>query len=147
MPPSRGHDVSWYTWPVNVHAKTLSKILFIDLVGSVAWFPIWWYSRGLFHVIEWMRRELAYRVREYAFRVWIKNFFVPMYGQHDWTGRIISVFMRFVVLIGRAIALCIEAIVYAVFLVVWALAPILTLLFFLSGFIRGAFIDQVRGLY
>lgn len=132
---------------VNAHAKTLSKILFIDLVGSVAWFPIWWYSRGLFHVLEWMRHELSYRVRAYAFRVWIKNFFVPMYGQHDWTGRIISVFMRFFVLVGRAIALCIEVAVYAVFLVCWALAPILTLLFFITGFVRGAFIEQVRGLY
>lgn len=97
--------------------------------------------------MNWMRRELEYRVRAYAFRVWIKNFFVPMYGQHDWTGRIISVFMRFFVLIGRAIALVIEALLYAVFIVIWALAPIVTALLCVTSFVRGAFFDQVRGLY
>lgn len=122
-------------------------MILFDLVGSVAWFPIWWYSRGLFGLIGWMKRELQYRVRAYAFAVWIKNFFVPMYGQHDWVGRIISVFMRFFVILGRGIALGIETVLYGIGIILWALAPIIAIAFFSMSFIRGAFFDQVRTLY
>lgn len=122
-------------------------MILFDLVGSVAWFPIWWYSRGLFGLIAWMKRELQYRVRAYAFAVWIKNFFVPMYGQHDWVGRIISIFMRFFVILGRLIALGIEIVLYGICIVLWAMAPIIAIAFFSMSFIRGAFFDQVRTLY
>jgi len=131
---------------VTSHVKALSKIIFTDLVGSVVWFPVWWYSRGLFGVIAWVGRELKYRIRAYSFRVWIKNFFVPMYGQYDWMGRIISVFMRFFVLIGRAIGFVLEAIFYGVLIAFWAIFPVATLLLFLMSAARGTFFEQVSGL-
>lgn len=94
-----------------------------------------------------MKRELQYRVRAYAFAVWIKNLFVPMYGQYDWTGRIISFFMRVFVMIGRAIALCLEAIIYGIIIILWAVFPIVALMMFVLSFVRGAFFVQVRGIY
>jgi hypothetical protein len=82
---------------------------------------------------------LRYRARAYAFVIWIKNFFVPMYGQYDWTGRLVSIFMRIVVLIGRGIALVVEAMVYAAGLVVWVLAPFVALLMFITN-LYGSFV-------
>ncbi len=47
-----------------------------------------------------------------------------MYGQHDITGRLISVLMRFVVLVARVFALIVEAAVYALGIIVYVLLPI-----------------------
>ncbi|MDD2785556.1 MAG: hypothetical protein PHS79_01530 [Patescibacteria group bacterium] len=102
---------------------SLTKLLFVDLIGSVAWFPIWWYTKGLKKMIQWCIEGLNYRVKQYAFAIWLKNFFVPMYGQYDWQGRLVSIFMRAVVIIGRVIALVVEAIVYVVLVMLWALVP------------------------
>ncbi|MDD2731379.1 MAG: hypothetical protein PHW33_04640 [Candidatus Portnoybacteria bacterium] len=121
----------------------LARLLFVDLIGSVAWFPIWWYTTGIKRMIQWCLDGLNYRVRQYAFAVWIKYFFVPMYGQYDWQGRLISVFMRTVVLIGRAIALVAEALAYVFLVFVWALLPPLAFILALQNIMSGAFMSQV----
>ena len=68
-------------------------------------------------------RSLRYRAQAYSFAIWIRNFFVPMYGQYDWVGRTISIFMRLVVLIGRLIAFFVEAVIYFAGLVAWCVIP------------------------
>jgi hypothetical protein len=114
---------------MNSRVGAIARLVFIDLLGSVVWFPVWWYTKGLSLVISKVVAALRYRYQEYSFRIWIKNFFVPMYGQHDLTGRFVSVFMRFVVLVGRSVAIVGEALFYVVLLVFWLLAPPCTLLF------------------
>ncbi len=121
----------------------LARLLFVDLIGSVAWFPIWWYTTGIKRMIQWCLDGLRYRVRQYSFAVWIKNFFVPMYGQYDWQGRLISVFMRTVVLIGRAIAIVAEATVYVLLVFVWAVLPPLAFILALQNIMSGAFMSQI----
>lgn len=76
---------------------------------------------------------LRYRSQAYAFRIWIRNFFVPMYGQYDLTGKLVSVFMRFFVLLGRGIAIAVEAIGYLVGLLIWMLIPAAALFFLLAN--------------
>ncbi|MFA5936145.1 MAG: hypothetical protein WC787_04835 [Patescibacteria group bacterium] len=115
----------------------VARLLFIDLLGSVAWFPVWWYTKGLMKVVNASWGALHYRVQSYGFRIWIRNFFVPMYGQYDITGKLVSVVMRFFVLIARAIALVVEAIVYFVGIVAWGLAPALFLLMAFTSVVRG----------
>lgn len=115
----------------------LARLLFVDLIGSVAWFPIWWYTTGLKKMIQWCLDGLHYRIRQYSFAVWIKNFFVPMYGQYDWQGRLISVLMRTVVLIGRSIALVAEALIYIVLVLAWAIVPPLVFILALQNILLG----------
>jgi hypothetical protein len=114
-------------------AGAVAQLLFVDLAGSVAWFPVWWYTKGLQKVIAASFAALRYRSRSYALTLWIKNFFVPMYGQYDWTGRLVSVFMRAVVIIGRSIALLAEAWVYLLGAVIWVLLPPVALLLAVRG--------------
>lgn len=121
----------------------VARFLIVDLFGSVAWFPVWWYTKGLGRVLLWVRRALQYRASSYAFRIWIKNLFVPMYGQHDWTGRLVSVFMRVVVLVGRSIAFVVEALVYGFGIIVWIAAPILFALLAAWNITSGAFLRPV----
>ncbi len=115
----------------------VARLLIFDLAGSVAWFPVWWYSTGLLNVVRAAHSTLAYRIRSYAFAIWIRNFFVPMYGQHDLTGRLVSVVMRFVVLVARGVALVVEAIVYGCGVLVWLVAPIAFFFFALTNIVRG----------
>lgn len=127
-----------------LHSKALAKIIFIDLVGSLAWFPIWWYTTGLKKVINSSVSALSYRLRSYGIKVWLVNFFVPMYGQHDLTGKLVSVFMRTMILIGRLIALAIEFTVYVVGVLVWIMFPIFVLLMAIMNLAQGGMTENIR---
>ncbi len=106
----------------------VAKFVLVDFFGSVAWFPIWWYTVGLLGIMAAARNGLEYRVRSLGFKIWLKNFFVPMYGQYDLTGKLISIWMRFVVLIGRIIVLVAEAVGFTVGIILWVLIPIIAVL-------------------
>jgi hypothetical protein len=118
-------------------AGSVANLLFIDLLGSIAYFPVWWYSKGLSRVVGAAIHALRYRKDAYALSVWIRNFFVPMYGQVDWAGRLISVFMRFVVILGRSIALAVEALIYLIGVFAWLATPPLAVIMAIMNGFRG----------
>ena len=101
-----------------------------DLFGSLLRFPLWWYGEGIIRLSGWMRGRLLYRWKSYAFVIWMQNLFVPMYGQYDWAGRLVSFVMRLVVLAARAVAYVFEILFYAVALVVYAMLPVIAALLF-----------------
>ncbi len=109
---------------MSAHSSQVARYFFLDLFGSAIRFPFWWYGTGLKRVALSFYRSLQYRAQGYGLSVWIRNFFVPMYGQHDITGRLISVLMRFVVLVARVFALIVEAAVYALGIIVYVLLPV-----------------------
>lgn len=115
----------------------VAKLIGVDLFGSVIWFPVWWYTAGLKRVVLGVRDTVRYRLREYGFAIWLKNFFVPMYGQYDITGRLVSVFMRFVVLIGRIIALSAETVLYFFGVCAWAAAPVVCVVLIVLNVTKG----------
>ena len=122
----------------------LARLVFVDLFGSVLWFPVWWYTTGLKRFINWCYEGVLYRYQQYAFDIWIKNFFVPMYAQYDWTSRLISIGMRFFVIIGRGIALAVEACAYAFLVLMWVLVPPMACVLAVQNIISGAFISQLQ---
>ena len=122
----------------------VARLLLVDLAGSVLWFPLWWYTTGLSRVIMHGLRVLRYRARSYSLAIWLKNFFVPMYGQHDLVGRLVSVVMRFIVLVGRSIALLVEAMFYLFVVALWAAAPAAFLFLCVNGLIRAAVIPPLH---
>lgn len=109
---------------MSTNAAHVAKYLILDVFGSVVRFPFWWYAKGLRLVAVKALLALQYRIQKYGLSVWIKNFFVPMYGQRDISGRLISVLMRFFVLIARAVAIAAEGAVYALGLLAYLLLPI-----------------------
>lgn len=113
------------------------RYLFIDLLGGVLRWPVWWYTQGVKAVFQWAGRMIRDYARSLAINVWIRNIFVPMYGTRDWQSRIISFFMRVVQIIGRSIALA--AWIFGVFVLIVAyivlpIASILGLLYHSSAF-------------
>lgn len=117
-------------------AKISSSEVAATMVGDVVSFPIWWYSTGLVEASRFAFHTVYGYSRTLALSVWIKNIFVPMYGQNDWQSRLISFFMRFVQIIGRVLVLGVWTAVVMSLLALYVAAPVLVvalLLYHLIG--------------
>jgi len=119
--------------PANI---TIVNSLFLQLVVDVFYAPVWWYSQGLL----WFFRKVIASIRETAnaagLGIWVKNILVPMYGQYDIWGRIVSFIVRFANIIGRALWVLIWTIICLAALLIWIAAPITLLVIFLSSIMQ-----------
>jgi len=107
------------------------KYFFIDLIGGIIRWPIWWYTLGLVMAGNWGIKTIKMYARMLALSVWIKNIFVPMFGFYDWQSRLISIFMRIVNIIGRSIGIIILSIGVLIAVVIYVLIlPVAALAFF-----------------
>lgn len=98
------------------------------LVRDVIAFPVWWYTEGAVYVLEqgllWLRKQRV----QLAIGLWMKNLFVPMYGQYDWQGRIMSVLIRGVQIFARSCALLVLVIGCMLAVVCYFLVPVLCIM-------------------
>ncbi|PWB38503.1 MAG: hypothetical protein C3F02_04070 [Parcubacteria group bacterium] len=101
------------------------KTLIIDLIGEVLYFPIWWYSAGLFKIILFFIRSVKNTNRDLALGLLLRNFFKPMFGVQDRTGRLISLFMRFILVLGRLILFLLLVIFYLLVVLFWVVLPVI----------------------
>lgn len=100
--------------------------IFIDWLVEAAIFPAWWYGRGLVGAWRYSMAFLRHREQGVGFMVWVKNIFVPMYGQTDFAGRLISFIVRFVQVLARGLLmLCYLLIAICLFLLWFALPLII----------------------
>lgn len=106
-----------------------SLTYFGKVILLVAWdfiyFPIWWYSAGLLDLAKRLGRFLKQQEESLAFSIWLKNIFVPMYGQSDFAGRVISFVIRLVQVIYRGVALLIIALLSLLLMVFYLALPAL----------------------
>ena len=100
--------------------KILSEILL-----NIVMFPVWWFTRGLFLIMDKEIGFLSYQQQSLGLVIWVKNIFKPMYGQSDWQGRFISFFMRLFQIIIRSIVM-----VFWIFFTFTQIAVWLVLAFF-----------------
>ena len=77
----------------------------VTLVTDILMFPVWWYSQGLILMLRGAKETVIGYAKYFSIDVWMKNLFVPMFGQRDWQSRIISVFMRLFQIIARSLGL------------------------------------------
>lgn len=98
-----------------------------DFLGDFLAFPLWWYSKGTVKIIQFIMEKTSQRAYTLSLRIWIKNLFVPMYGQYDIAGRIISFILRIFVLMYRLILFIIWFIVLLCLLGIWLFGPIAVL--------------------
>lgn len=101
--------------------------IFIQFIWDLLYFPLWWYSFGLLGVCKWVGHFLARRLASTGVLVWLKNWFTPMYGQHDWSGMIISFFVRTIQIIVRAVIFVFWIFFALACLVLWIIAPLFIL--------------------
>jgi hypothetical protein len=77
----------------------------MEAILDFFYFPIWWYTFGMVRAAKWCSFVLNDGNDLLAPGIWIRNIFVPMFGQYDWQGRIISFFMRLIQIVFRSAAL------------------------------------------
>ncbi len=101
-----------------------STKVILNLLKDLVFFPIWWYSFGLYNLLIKMKKFLKNRQRALAFFVWMKNIFVPMYGRTDIGGRLISFFVRLFQIIFRGLLMVFWVLVSFSVLFIWLALPI-----------------------
>ena len=79
------------------------RYFFVDLIGGVVGFPIWWYTHGLFTMAKWAGGSVRSASQYLGLGVWIKNLFVPMYGETAIAGRLISFAVRLFMIVIKGI--------------------------------------------
>lgn len=105
----------------------LQRILF-EAFLDIFYFPVWWYTAGAKHIFITVWEMIKFGNGNMAPGLWLKNIFVPMYGQHDFQGRIISFVLRLVQIVARSIGLFIWTLVCLVLFGLWLLAPVIVVL-------------------
>lgn len=99
----------------------LAGILLDETVREVFYAPLWWYTRGAVRAIDRFRARVRDANDHLALLIWMRSIFIPMYGQYDFAGRLISIVMR-----------CLQIFIRGVVFVVWtAISFVLLLAYFL----------------
>lgn len=98
-----------------------------EFFGEIIYFPLWWYTGGLFKLLINLKNFIGNRAKELAIAVWLKNLFTPMYGQYDWQGRLISFFVRLAQIIFRSLIMLIWITISVIVLIVWIIFPVFIL--------------------
>jgi len=108
---------------ITYFGKILARVLWDFL-----YFPIWWYSAGLVKIVKGVGHFYHHQEMSLNFLVWLKNIFVPMYGQHDIAGRAISFVIRLFQVIYRGLAMLIVLVLGVAFVAFYLSLPFLILL-------------------
>src|SRR3989344_7808394 len=100
------------------------KILLVDLIGEILYFPIWWYTQGLTRILAYVFDSIRNTNRNLAVGLMFKNLFKPMFGQYDREGRIISFFFRIILTFSRSIIFVLLVILYLLVIIFWLFLPV-----------------------
>lgn len=111
-----------YVFAENILSQTLK--LFLTTIWGIIFFPFWWYSVGLISTLGSIFDFVSQCEKDLSFLVWLKNLFVPMYGQNDIAGHLISFFVRLFQVFFRGIGLIFWLGVAFIWLLAWILLPI-----------------------
>ncbi len=110
--------------------------IFFEAVLDLLYFPLWWYTGGVWHALKWAMSMFQDGNRTLLPLLWLKNLTVPMFGQYDWQGRIISFIMRFIQFVVRSIALLFWFFVCIILFCIWLILPVLISYGFLKSIVR-----------
>lgn len=108
----------------------LQRIL-LQLVFDILIFPVWWYTAGVRHAGKALWHWFQDANSMLAPGLWLQNIFVPMFGQHDLQGRIMSVFMRIMNVLFRSIGLVIWSFILLLLFCLWFVFPVVIIMMFL----------------
>lgn len=80
------------------------KHILIDILREILFLPIWWYTLGLGQMVVWCGRSVKGAAQTTGLSLWAKNLFVPMYGETSISGKLISFFIRLIMVLARGFA-------------------------------------------
>lgn len=98
--------------------------LTIEFLFDFVYFPVWWYTTGAKKVFLYCVELVQRANSRLAPGLWLRYVMVPMFGQRDWQGRIVSFFMRVVNIIVREIMLMVWICFVLVLFTLWFVWPV-----------------------
>jgi hypothetical protein len=107
---------------------TYSGRIIAQILGKILYFPVWWYTVGLVRFAKGAGRLFSNQEKSLGLLVWAKNIFVPMYGQRDWAGRLISFLVRSVQIIARGFVMALWFLLICLALLAWLAIPLLLII-------------------
>jgi hypothetical protein len=110
---------------------TYSVKIILQIFGEILYFPWWWYSTGFARWLIVLSKFWLNLEKVLGLGVWVKNIFVPMYGQRDLASRAISFVMRLIQIIIRGLALLFCSAIILSLAILWLALPVF-LIFALS---------------
>lgn len=109
-----------------MHVLLFQKI-FTTILSEAATGPVWWYTHGLLHVLSWWQENARLLWHRLSVGLWARNILVPMFGQYDWQGRVISFLIRLAQITFRTIGYICVVVFFACGVLLWLVAPLLVL--------------------
>ena len=101
------------------------KSLFIDALLGIFYFPVWWYGPGLKKRFLALRGQIKKTFKALALKIMFANYFKPMFGEYSRTGRMISFFMRTILLFWRLLLFLVSFFGLLSLFLIWIILPIL----------------------
>lgn len=102
-----------------------ARYFFVDLLGGILLFPLWWYTSGGLILFGWARASVRDSARALALGVWVRNLFVPMFGERGVEGKIISLCIRLAMIVLRGLAVGIWAALVAIVVCLYFVLPLI----------------------
>lgn len=109
------------------HSFALAARYGKDFLFDVVRIPLWWVIGGALLIARRALHSVTLASDAAGVGVWAKNLFVPMYGQRDAWGRVISFIIRFANLIGRLLWVAVWTVVVTVAYIAFWLMPLIGL--------------------
>lgn len=100
------------------------RVLFLDLLAEILYFPVWWYTAGFFNILLNFANNLRQAQKNLGLGLLFRYMFQPMFGQYDRAGRVISFFMRLVIVTYKSILFVVQFIFYLAVVVFWLVLPL-----------------------
>src|SRR3989344_2210726 len=111
-----------------------TKYFVVELIGDIVYFPLWWFTAGFSQLLWGLGRNLRSTERHLALGLLLRTLWLPMFGQYDREGRIISFFVRLVILFGRWLYWLCCAFFSLVIVIVWLGLQLVIIIRLLSFF-------------
>jgi len=104
--------------------NNMIKFIIKHIILDIIYFPIWWYSKGLHYILRWAKNSLANSEQILALKIWLKSMFKPMFQDYSREGRIVSFFMRTIILAFKLIILIFWILGLGSTILTWLTLPI-----------------------
>lgn len=104
-----------------------TRMVALDVIMEALYAPVWWYTAGLRHIALNRLKNMRDTASHLALRLLILNIFQPMFAQFDRAGRIISFFMRIIIIIARLVYFLVYCIFELAILALWVAVPLFVL--------------------
>lgn len=109
------------------------RFIVVDIFFDILLWPVWWYTKGALRAFLFCLKTIRGQAERMGYGIWLKNFFIPMYGQRDLQGRLISFLVRFVIVVFKSIFLLFWSLFIFFGFLLWELLPLIAILGIISN--------------